>query len=115
MLKWVQCIRRRPELSVVEFRQLWLEYGEEIVALGAELGAVRVEVSASLAVEVNVEWQLQRGSAAPFDGIAELWFDSAKAADAAYATEIGKAVAADSLAHVSSRVRMPVEEYEILG
>lgn len=74
MLKWVQCIRRRPELSVVEFRQLWLEYGEEIVALGAELGAVRVEVSASLAVEVNVEWQLQRGSAAPFDGIAEIHF-----------------------------------------
>lgn len=52
---------------------------------------------------------------APFDGIAELWFDSAEAADAAYATDIGKAVAADSLAHVSSRVRMPAEEHEILG
>lgn len=52
---------------------------------------------------------------APFDGIAELWFDSAEAADAAYATDIGKAVAADSLAHVASRVRMPVEEYPIFG
>jgi hypothetical protein len=74
VLKWVQCIRRRPELTVVEFRRLWVEYGEEVVALGAEVGAFRVEVSASLAVEANLAWRLQRGSAAPFDGIAELHF-----------------------------------------
>ena len=74
MLKWVQCVRRRPELTVVEFRRKWLEYGEVIVALGAELGAVRVEVSAALVVGLNVEWQLHRGSAAPFDGLAEIHF-----------------------------------------
>lgn len=74
MLKWVQCVRRRPELTVVEFRRKWLEYGEAIVSLGAELGAVRVEVSAALVVGPNVEWQLRRGSAAPFDGLAEIHF-----------------------------------------
>lgn len=74
MLKWVQCVRRRPELSVVEFRRSWLEYGETIVALGAEIGAVRVEVSAALVVEANLEWQARRGSAAPFDGLAEVHF-----------------------------------------
>ena len=74
MLKWVQCARRRPELTVVEFRRKWQEYGEAIVSLGAELGAVRVEVSAALAVDSNVEWQLHRGSAAPFDGLAEIHF-----------------------------------------
>ncbi len=74
MLKWVQCVRRRPELSVVEFRRHWVEYGEAIVTLGAEIGAVRIEVSAALAVEANSEWQLQRGSAAPFDGLAEIHF-----------------------------------------
>ena len=74
MLKWVQCVRRRPELTVVEFRRKWLEYGEEIVSLGAELGAVRVEVSAALVVGPNVEWQLHSGSAAPFDGLAEIHF-----------------------------------------
>ncbi|MFM7598368.1 MAG: EthD domain-containing protein [Actinomycetota bacterium] len=51
---------------------------------------------------------------APYDGIAELWFESAEAADAAYATVIGKAVA-DSMAHVSSRVRMLADEHEVLG
>ena len=74
MLKWVQCVRRRPELTVVEFRRQWLEYGEAIVSLGAEIGAVRIEVSAALAVEANLEWQARRGSAAPFDGLAEVHF-----------------------------------------
>lgn len=74
MLKWVQCVRRRPELTVVEFRRKWQEYSEEIVALAAELGAVRVEVSAALAVGANADWQADRGSAAPFDGLAEIHF-----------------------------------------
>jgi hypothetical protein len=74
MLKWVQCVRRRPELTVVEFRRKWQEYGEAIVSLGAQLGAIRVELSAALVVGPNVEWQLHRGSAAPFDGLAEIHF-----------------------------------------
>ena len=74
MLKWVQCIRRRPELTVVEFRRAWLEYGEEVVSLAAELGAMRVEVSAALVVEANTAWQEHRGSAAPFVGLAEILF-----------------------------------------
>ena len=74
MLKWVQCVRRRPELTVVEFRRAWLEYGEEVVALAAELDAARVEVSAALAVESNAEWPRRRGAAAPFDGLAEIHF-----------------------------------------
>ncbi len=74
MLKWVQCVRRRPELTVVDFRRRWQEYSEEIVSLSAEIGAVRVELSAALVVGPNAEWQLQRGSAAPFDGLAEIHF-----------------------------------------
>ena len=74
VLKWVQCIRRRPELTVVEFRRAWVGYGEEVVGLAAEIGAVRVEVSAALAVEANAAWQESRGSAVPFDGLAEIHF-----------------------------------------
>jgi uncharacterized protein (TIGR02118 family) len=47
------------------------------------------------------------------DSVAELWFDSRAAFEAAYATELGKAVAADSLAHVTGRVRLFVTEHEI--
>jgi uncharacterized protein (TIGR02118 family) len=44
------------------------------------------------------------------DGVSELWFDSEEAFEAAYASEIGQAVAADSLANVSGRVRLVVDE-----
>jgi len=51
----------------------------------------------------------------PFDGIAELWFASEQAMTDAYASDIGATVAADSMAHVSSRVRMIADEHEIFG
>ena len=38
---------------------------------------------------------------AGIDGVSELWFDTREDFDAAYATEHGKAVAADSMAHVA--------------
>lgn len=45
-----------------------------------------------------------------YDGVSELWFDSREAFDAAYATDIGKSVAADSLANVKARIRLFVDE-----
>jgi uncharacterized protein (TIGR02118 family) len=47
------------------------------------------------------------------DGVSELWFDSQADFDAAYASEIGKAVAADSMAHVTGRSRLFVTEHEV--
>lgn len=49
------------------------------------------------------------------DGVSELWFESREAFDAAYATEIGKAVAGDSLANVKARVRLLVDERPQVG
>lgn len=50
---------------------------------------------------------------APCDGVSELWFDSQDAFEAAYASEHGKRVAADSLEHVSRRERLFVDEHPI--
>ena len=47
------------------------------------------------------------------DGVSELWFDSQADFEAAYASEIGQQVVADSMANVSSRVRMFVTEHSI--
>ena len=46
----------------------------------------------------------------PYDAASELWFDSEEDLAAAYASEHGKAVAADSMAHVSRRDRLIVTE-----
>ena len=48
-------------------------------------------------------------------GFAELWFDSREAFESAYATEVGKAVAQDSLDHVDRRVRYLLDEHVIVG
>jgi len=45
-----------------------------------------------------------------YDGVAELWFETERDFTEAYQTELGKAVAADSLAHVGRRDRLFVEE-----
>lgn len=47
------------------------------------------------------------------DGVSELWFDSRDDFLAAYATELGQAVVADTLAHVATRQRLFVEEHPI--
>ena len=47
------------------------------------------------------------------DGVSELWFDSLDDFTAAYATEIGQAVVADTLAHVASRQRLFVTEHPL--
>jgi len=51
-------------------------------------------------------------SADGIDGVSELWFDSRAHFEAAYAGDIGLTTAADSMAHVSGRVRLFVNENE---
>jgi uncharacterized protein (TIGR02118 family) len=49
------------------------------------------------------------------DGVSELWFDTEADFVAAYATELGQRVAADSMAHVRSRIRLFVTEHVVVG
>jgi len=99
MFKVMIGLVRRDDMTAEEFRHWWLE---EHAPLAGTLPDVR-------RIRFNVVLD------GPFDGIAELWFDSEEAMQAAYASETGTAVAADSIAHVSSRVRMPVQEIAVHG
>lgn len=80
MVKLVQCVRRKPEVSLADFREKWRAYGEMIKAGAVVLGGVRCTLSTALAVEENLLFALRRGTQEPFDGIAEIWFESAPAA-----------------------------------
>jgi len=94
-------LTRREELSHEEFVAWWL--GEHR-PLAARLPGLRRLV-------FNV---VDAGAGAPgIDGVAELWFDAQADFEAAYATELGRSVAADSMAHVSGRVRLSVAEHEV--
>jgi uncharacterized protein (TIGR02118 family) len=101
MFKAMILLARREDATSADFRA-WLL--ERHAPLAATLPEIR-----------KLTYNLVDADDAPYDGIAELWFDSRVAFDAAYATEIGKAVAADSMAHVRSRTRLYVDEAPILG
>ena len=99
MFKAIILLTRREDMSHDEFRTWWFD---EHAPLAAQLPGVR-KIVFNLADD---------GSAV--DGISELWFDSQADFEAAYATELGKSVAADSLAHLSARQRMFVTENQIV-
>ena len=92
--KAVILLSRRADMSIDEFRQWWLQ---EHAPLAAQLPGVRRIVFNACRENDDV------------DGVSELWFDSEEAFTAAYATDLGKQVAADSMAHVRGRVRLFVE------
>jgi len=103
MIKAMIMLTRRADMSHEEFVSWWLD---EHVPLASGLPGVRKVV-----LNVVDEGYDEAG----FDGVSELWFDSRADFDSAYASEIGKATAADSMAHVSGRVRVFVSENEFVS
>ncbi len=99
MFKAIILLKRGADMSHEDFKHWWLV---DHSSKAATLPRVR-KIVFNLADD---------GSA--YDGVSELWFDSKEDFEAAYATDIGKAVAADSLAHLSARERMFVVENDIL-
>ncbi len=99
MFKAMILLTRRADMTSQEFANWWLD---EHAPRARELPGVR-EIRFNLVIDAE-----------DIDGVAELWFDSRADFEAAYATDVGKAVAQDSLDHVASRVRLLVEENQIL-
>ena len=102
MFKAMIMLTRRSDMTHEEFATWWTY---EHAPLARTLPEVR-------RIVFNV---IEPSEDSPFDGVAELWFDSSEDFQAAYATEVGKAIAADSIAHLASRVRMFAKEYPILS
>lgn len=98
MFKAMIVLTRREDMTHAEFAQWWLH---EHHLMAAALPKIRKAVFNEVADGFDE---------ADIDGVAELWFDTREDFDAAYATEIGKATAQDSLDHVSGRVRLLVSE-----
>lgn len=97
--KAIILLKRRADMTHDEFQQWWIQ---DHAALAAQLPGVR-----------RVVFNLAADGGA-YDGVSELWFDSQADFEAAYATDLGKAVAADSMAHLADRQRLFVTEYGIV-
>ena len=76
MIKFVQCVRRRPGLSKEEFQEHWAAYSRQVKAIAAASNATRSMLSRSLQVERNIEIIQDRGTKAPYDGMVEIWWQN---------------------------------------
>ena len=102
MVKIMILLKRQDHLSFEEFEKWWLGQHREMAAQMPKLKQACFNL-------VRDDEDLL------YDGVSELWFDSISDFEIAYQSEIGKKVAADSLAHVSKRDRLIVAEHTVLG
>ncbi|WP_291194714.1 EthD domain-containing protein [Hyphomonas sp.] len=77
MIKLTFCLRRLPHLSREDFQRYWRETHAPLVAARAKtLGIVKYEQVHTGFDALNVGIQASRGGPEPYDGIAEIWFES---------------------------------------
>jgi len=99
MVKLVFCLRRHPDLSREEFHRYWREEHAPLVQSHAETLGIRRYVQAhSIDDAISALVAGPRNSPEPYDGVAELWFDSLDAIAATGATEEGRHAGAALLA-----------------
>lgn len=81
MVKLVFCVRRRAEYTPEAFRERWLEvHGPLVKKLRDQLPQMKRYVqSHALPAGIQEGLQASRGTAEPFDGLTEVWFDSLEA------------------------------------
>ena len=108
--KAIILLRRRDDMTREQFRSWWMD---DHAQLAARLPGVRRIVFNLCEPDDSVVDD--RAEVDAVDGVSELWFDSETDFLAAYATDVGRSVAADSMAHLQSRTRLFVTEREIVG
>lgn len=98
MIKLVTLQKRHPSLTRPEFEQRWLDIHGPMAAAFPGLRGYMLGFS------------LDDGEPEA-DGVAQLWFDSREAAQASYASEIGRRGSADASAYLARRQHLLAREH----
>jgi len=91
MVKLVFCLRRLPQLSRADFQRYWREQHGPLVRRHA--GTLRIRRYIQLHTPddpLNAVLRASRGGPEPYDGIAELWWESREDLEAATASPEGR-------------------------
>ena len=80
MIRFINCIKRRDDISVEELRRFWTDpvFRELQKELAKALGANRYHRALTLEVEANTLFLEERGLAEPGDGILEYWWENVR-------------------------------------
>ena len=97
MIKLVTFLKRRPDLTRRQFKQRWLTVHAPIASKFPGLRGYMLGFS--------LEVEEPRA-----DGVAQLWFDIREAAQASYASDIGRNGSADANAYLARREHLLVSE-----
>lgn len=90
MLKFVYCVRRNPAISPAEFKHYWLNnHGPFVRSFAEKLKARKYVQSHTVDSPLNLYAQQPRASLPPYDGLTEIWWDSAEDLLAVLATPEG--------------------------
>ena len=92
MFKITFCLRRRPDLTPEQFDAYWRDEHAPLVRRHAKaLGIRRYVQSTRFDSDLAAVAARVRGAPEPFDGVADLWFDSREAMEAGFATKASRA------------------------
>ncbi|HEY3841634.1 MAG TPA: EthD domain-containing protein [Acidimicrobiales bacterium] len=98
MVKLMFCVRRRQDVNEEEFHRYWREeHGPLVVTRASVLGIRRYVQAHTVPGPVTRALAASRGTPEPFDGVAELWFDSVDALMSSVATPDGAAAGEELL------------------
>ena len=90
MVKLVYCVRKRDDVEDAEFYRYWLEeHGPLVRSFADAMRAIRYVQSHTVAPEINEQLEEGRGLAPAYDGITEVWWESAEEMASALETEAG--------------------------
>ena len=91
MIKLIFCVHRLPHLSRDQFQRYWFESHGPLVRRHGEALHIRRYVQVhTLEDPINEALRAGRGTVEPYDGVAELWWDSSEDLQAAISTPQGQ-------------------------
>jgi uncharacterized protein (TIGR02118 family) len=102
MLKIISLLKRKPDMSFEDFEG-WAQDRHPKLAMALPgLRAYRMNTLVPSSAD------------SPYDAASEMWFDNEAGRVAAFASEAGKAAAADAIGHCSSRTHLLLNEHILL-
>lgn len=109
MIRIVFLLRRKAGLSLGEFHRYWREeHGPLVAGHQKRIGALRYTQSHRLDDPTNERMAMARGGMEPpYDGVAELWWESEEALTATLANDAGRAAGAALLEDEAKFIDLP--------
>ncbi len=78
MIKLIFCVRKGVDISTEEFRTIWnTDYRNKLLEFAKIAKVKSLDFNLTLLIEANTNFMLERGTAPPYDGFIEFYWNNA--------------------------------------